>query len=174
MSLAERYRNAAVFGTATGCALASAGHPAWAATAIVSGVAVGVVPTDVRERRIPTVLVGIGAAAGLVAIVITSVVDQTRSPVIHALGGVAIVGGAFLIVHLIHPAGVGFGDVRLAALIGGLVAYGAASIPAAVATAAVASVVAAIATLISRSTSTPLAPYMLGTALIALVLSVTR
>jgi leader peptidase (prepilin peptidase)/N-methyltransferase len=168
------HRIAAAVGGLTGCVLAAVGEPAWAAVAIVVGVAVGVVPADLRERRIPTPLVLIGALGGLAAIVITVVADETSSPIIHAVAGAVIVGGAFLLVHLVQPAGLGFGDVRLAALIGGLVAYGAASIPAAVATAAIAAVAAALTTVVARSKSAAFAPYLLGVALAALVISAIR
>ena len=54
---------AAVAGGLAGCALAVAGRPAWAALVILAGVGVGVIPADLRERRIPTLLVAIGTIA---------------------------------------------------------------------------------------------------------------
>jgi leader peptidase (prepilin peptidase)/N-methyltransferase len=168
------HRIAAAVGGLTGCVLAAVGQPGWAAVAVVVGVAVGVVPADLRERRIQTSLVLIGAFGGLAAVVITTVVDETWSPVVHAVAGAVLVGGAFLVVHLVQPAGLGFGDVRLAACMGGLVAYGAGSIPAAVVTAAVVAVAAAVTTVVARSKSTAFAPYLFGVALAALVASAIR
>ena len=75
MTATQRPVLALTIGGLCGCTLAIAGEPAWAAIAIVAGLAVGVVPADVRERRIPTPLVVGAAVAGAACVVITSLAD---------------------------------------------------------------------------------------------------
>ena len=168
MTATRRHVLGVIIGGLCGCALALAGQPAWAAITIVAGLTAGVVPVDVRERRIPTPLVVGAAAAGAACVVITSVADGSSSAASRAIGGAVVVGGAFLLVHLFDPAGLGFGDVRLAVVAGGLVAYGAGNLTAAVAAAALAALAAAIVAVVARSRSTPFAPFLLGIALAVL------
>src|SRR4051812_13326041 len=95
--------------------LAGSGNYEWAAAAVVAGVAVVVVSVDLRRRRIPTSPLLVGAGALVVAMAIAAVRGDATRAAVALLGGV-VVGGVFLIVHLVDPAGVGFGDVRLATL----------------------------------------------------------
>jgi leader peptidase (prepilin peptidase)/N-methyltransferase len=68
---------------------------------------------DIRERRLPNWLTMPGAIAILVAAAATG----RGAPAM--LGAVAL-AGIYLIVHLISPDGMGAGDVKLAAGVGGL------------------------------------------------------
>jgi leader peptidase (prepilin peptidase)/N-methyltransferase len=174
VTTAAHDHNVTVAAGVVGCALAAGGQPGWAALAILLGVAAGVVPADLRHRRIPTCVVAVGAAATLAAVAITTLHDQSWTPIATTAGAGALVGGAFLVVHLVHPAGLGFGDVRLAALAGALTGYGTASIAAAAVTAALAAAVASLATIATRSKSAPFAPYLLGAAAVAVAVSIRR
>jgi leader peptidase (prepilin peptidase)/N-methyltransferase len=168
------HRMATAAGGLAGGLLAAAEKPAWAAMAILVGVAVSIVPADLRERRIPTSLVGIGAAATAVAAGITALRDGSSAPVVHVAIGAAIVGGAFLVVHLVQPAGLGFGDVRLATLAGALTAYGTSSVTAAAVAAALGALTASIVTIVMRTKTTPFAPYLLVTAVTTVAVSLGR
>jgi leader peptidase (prepilin peptidase)/N-methyltransferase len=84
------------------------------------------------------------------------------------------VGAAFLVVHLVQPRGLGFGDVRLAALTGALTAYGTASVADAAFAAVLAAVVASIATVARRARATPLAPYLLAASAVAVLVSIRQ
>jgi leader peptidase (prepilin peptidase)/N-methyltransferase len=163
---------AVIVGGVCGCAFATVGQPAWAAIAILAGVAAGVVPVDLRERRIPTPLVAPAAIASVASVALTSIDDASWTAAVLAIGGAAVVGAAFLLVHLLHPAGLGFGDVRLATVAGGLVAYGVGNLSAAVATAAIAALAATVVTMAARSRSAPFAPFLLGAALAVLTVAV--
>lgn len=68
---------------------------------------------DIRVRRLPNWLTIPGATAILVA------AAATGHGVPALLGAVAL-AGMYLIVHLISPAGMGAGDVKLAVGVGGL------------------------------------------------------
>jgi leader peptidase (prepilin peptidase)/N-methyltransferase len=161
-------------GGLAGGVLAAADEPGWAALAILVGVAVGVVPADVRDRRIPTSLVGIGAGATAVAAGITALRDGSWGPVVRVAIGAAVVGGAFLVVHLVQPGGLGFGDVRLATLAGALTAYGASSVTAAAVAAALGALAASIVTIVTRTKTAPFAPYLLVAAVISVAVSLGR
>ncbi len=68
---------------------------------------------DVRERRLPNLLTLPGGAA----VVLGAAVAGRGLP---ALGGAAALAGLYLLVHLISPAALGAGDVKLALGCGGL------------------------------------------------------
>jgi leader peptidase (prepilin peptidase)/N-methyltransferase len=161
----------AAVGGLAGVVLAVARQPGWAALAVVAGMAVGIVVTDLRQRRIPSDLVAIGAGAGTIAAAVTSGRDGSWEPIIDLLGGIAVVGGAFLVVHLVQPHGLGFGDVRLAAVAGALTAYGTGSIAHAAAAAAGGAVAVVVITLVRRRRSAPFAPYLLGACVLVLAVS---
>jgi leader peptidase (prepilin peptidase) / N-methyltransferase len=68
---------------------------------------------DIRQRRLPNRLTLPGAGVILLAAAIAG-----RGP--PALAGAAALAGAYLLVHLVAPAGMGAGDVKLAIGLGGL------------------------------------------------------
>ncbi|MEC4761955.1 prepilin peptidase [Mycobacterium sherrisii] len=68
---------------------------------------------DIRQRRLPNLLTLPGAGVILVA---ASCVGRGGP----ALAGAAALTGLYLLVHLIAPAGMGAGDVKLAIGLGGL------------------------------------------------------
>jgi len=73
---------------------------------------------DMQSRVIPTRVVGpaILLCAGLLAVAAAWHHDWSRFGT--SLLGAVLAGGSLLAVHLVTPAGMGFGDVRLATLIG--------------------------------------------------------
>ncbi len=83
-----------------------------AALAVVTWAAV-LSAIDVRERRLPNVLTLSGAA-----VIIAAAALWGRG--LSALLGAAALGGLYLVIHLIAPAGMGAGDVKLALGVGAL------------------------------------------------------
>jgi leader peptidase (prepilin peptidase)/N-methyltransferase len=82
---------------------------AWAAT------------VDARERRIPDRLV-VSAAIPIGVVVVVATVDSAGSPSIAAvLVGAVLLAGPLLAVHLVAPSAMGFGDVKLAIVLGAAV-----------------------------------------------------
>jgi prepilin signal peptidase PulO-like enzyme (type II secretory pathway) len=75
-------------------------------------VVVAVSVTDLERRIIPNriVLPALGAAI---------VVQTARDPSVEWAVSAVAAGGVFLVLALIHPAGLGMGDVKLAAFLGG-------------------------------------------------------
>lgn len=133
-----------------------------AATAVVLAcLAATTVPVDLCERRIPTPVVHT-AAVGVSVSVIIARVAQDRFVAGAALGAL-LVGGAFLVVHLVDPTGLGFGDVRLATVVCGAVGWSF-GVSAAIAATVVAAVAAAVVGIVRRS-GVPFAPILLAAAL---------
>jgi leader peptidase (prepilin peptidase)/N-methyltransferase len=73
---------------------------------------------DMETLRLPDRLVGPSVLVGAVAVGASAVAEGSLDPVAGALTGAAIYFGILLVTHLIHPAGMGFGDVKLAFLMG--------------------------------------------------------
>jgi leader peptidase (prepilin peptidase)/N-methyltransferase len=82
---------------------------------VVLGVPLAAV--DLRSHRLPTPLVWrLGAV--LVAALAAASLSTGPGPFFAALGGAALYGGVFLAAHLVRPHALGFGDVRLATVLG--------------------------------------------------------
>jgi leader peptidase (prepilin peptidase) / N-methyltransferase len=73
---------------------------------------------DIAVMRIPTRFVYLTGAVVSVGFVVVSLVDGTPRRLYGALLGAALYGGMLLVLHLISPRMLGFGDVRLATLVG--------------------------------------------------------
>ena len=68
---------------------------------------------DIRERRLPNRL----TVPGAIVILLVSTAMDRGGP---ALMGAGALAGLYLVVHLVAPTGMGAGDVKLAAGVGGL------------------------------------------------------
>lgn len=85
------------------------------------GIALAVV--DLRTRLLPTVVVwpALGATTALAAL--SGVLEDDVDAVVRAgLGGVAVFA-VFFVMWWVHPAGMGYGDVRLSAVLGVALGY---------------------------------------------------
>ncbi|MFJ9537769.1 prepilin peptidase [Streptomyces sp. NPDC101225] len=103
--------------TALGCAaLAAAGgpHPETAVWVLLTPVAVLLTLVDHRVHRLPDVLTLPLAAATAVLLGAAALLPAAAgSWSTSLLGGLAL-GGAYLLLFLVNPSGMGFGDVKLA------------------------------------------------------------
>ena len=106
-----------------GAAIAGAGADDLVGSSIAVGAITGVVgavvgAVDVRERRIPNVVVLTTLlAAGLMGL---AAVIGGRQVLGGIVAGGLVAGVPLLIVHLVTPRGMGFGDVKYAAALGAL------------------------------------------------------
>ena len=73
---------------------------------------------DLQTYRLPDRIVLPSIAVAITAFVLLSVADGTTDQLTFALVGALIYFGVLLIAHLISPRGMGFGDVKLAVLLG--------------------------------------------------------
>lgn len=126
------------------------------AVAMATGLVLAVI--DVRHRVIPRAVLYPGAAVCATLLSAAALVDGRPAALLAAAGGMAGCLIAFFVLHLLVPTGMGFGDVRLAAFVGG--ALGWLSLPS-VLTAMVATfLIAALASAIARALAS-LAPARL-------------
>jgi leader peptidase (prepilin peptidase) / N-methyltransferase len=73
---------------------------------------------DIELLRLPDRIVLPTLVASLVLIPTVSVIDDVADTIRYALVGAAVYFGFLLLTHLIYPRGMGFGDVKLAAVMG--------------------------------------------------------
>lgn len=91
------------------------GTPAILGVALLVGLGAAIV--DVRTRRLPDALVALGGVptlAGAAAAAVQGSPTVAPGAAIGALG----FGGPLLVAHLATPSGIGFGDVKLAGVLG--------------------------------------------------------
>lgn len=106
----------ATAGLAVGAALAFDGLLVPVVVALFSGVMAAAAAVDARHRVIPNRLL-YPSLLVFVPLVVVLWVGGDASLARAGLGGLAFAGG-MLLLHLLHPRGIGMGDVKLAALIG--------------------------------------------------------
>lgn len=73
---------------------------------------------DWREHRLPNRLVGALFALAIATLAVESLATSNAQMFVDAMAGAVIFGGPCLILHLISPRLMGFGDVKLAAVAG--------------------------------------------------------
>ena len=140
-----------LLGPATGIVAAALVLAADPAALAITGVAVAPVivlggAIDVRWHRLPDRLTFPGALAVGVAAAVAALVDGDAAIVARAAAGAGVMAGVLLAVHLVSPAGMGFGDVKLGLPLG--LALGATAIMSAFVALLVAMVTGAVAGLV--------------------------
>jgi leader peptidase (prepilin peptidase)/N-methyltransferase len=89
----------------------------------LAAVAVPLAWIDAVVRRLPDVLTAAAYTGTIVLLMVAAAASGDWGALVRAvLGGLALTGG-FLVVALISPAGMGLGDVKLAASIGTVLAW---------------------------------------------------
>ena len=121
-------------GLGTGCALAAAAGSvvvawhlgsaavlaAWVYLSVV-GVLLGLV--DWRTRLLPTAVIAPSYAVVAAILAVASGVDGSWDNAVRAGLGWLAAGGFFFALWLVHPRGIGYGDVRLSGLLGMALAW---------------------------------------------------
>jgi leader peptidase (prepilin peptidase)/N-methyltransferase len=82
------------------------------------GVLAALSAIDIEHYRLPDLIVLPALVVSIPWIAVTSIVDDEPERIRYALVGGAIYFGILFIAHLISPRGMGFGDVKLAAVMG--------------------------------------------------------
>lgn len=136
-----------------------------AASALTVAAAVPAVVVDVHVRRLPDPLV---AAAAVVGIVTSAIAALAGAP--WPAGGVTlgalVMGGPILLLHVVSPRSMGFGDVKLGAVLGA--ALGALHWQLALSGLALAAGLSATVALLTRRDTIPFGPGLLAGALVAI------
>lgn len=159
--------------TTAGLVVSGLADPRWTALlAVLSWLAVAGSATDLLVRRLPNAL-----TLPALALVPAALVPVGGAAVGRGLAGAVLLGGAYLVVHLVSPHAMGGGDVKLAAPVGAAAAgAGWVLLPVVAAGAAVASAaVALVAVVTGRAgwrSRLPHGPVLLGVALAVVAVAV--
>ena len=130
---------------------------------------------DLRELRIPDKLTRPASVAAIPLLGLSSLTDGLDVSLVGALLGALVMGAFYFTLFFIYPAGMGFGDVKLAPIIGAQLGFFG-WIPAARGVIAAYLIVGPIAILLlvfgraHRKTGFPFGPFMAAGSVVALVL----
>ena len=78
---------------------------------------------DARTRLLPSALIMPAYPALVVLLLVGALLDGTWRVLLGAALGWLVMGGLFLVLNLVYPAGMGYGDVRLSGLLGLVLGY---------------------------------------------------
>jgi leader peptidase (prepilin peptidase)/N-methyltransferase len=107
--------------TAALCALAALRFgPSWQLPAFLLLAAAGVLLAviDLEHRLLPNRIIGPATAAAVALLGVAAAVGGQGPDLLRAVTGAALLFGAYLVMALIAPSGLGMGDVKLAGLLG--------------------------------------------------------
>lgn len=106
--------------TAVLFALAASQYDDWRLVAMlvlaVASVALSII--DLRQYRLPNPIVFNALLASAVIVVVGELVDGDAAVISHAIVGALVYCAILFVMHIINPAGMGFGDVKLALVLG--------------------------------------------------------
>ena len=127
------------------------------------GVLVAVTVTDLERRVVPNRII-------LPALAVALVVQTVRDPSVEWVVAALAAGGFYLVAALVYPAGLGMGDVKLAAFLG---AWLGASVLVALFAGSLLALIPAVVILATqgkqgRKVSIPFAPFLAGGGVVAL------
>jgi leader peptidase (prepilin peptidase) / N-methyltransferase len=123
---------------------------------------------DVRTARLPNRLIAMTALPA-VLLVIIDVAHGERAAIGYVVGGSIVMALPIMMIHLMSPSAMGFGDVKLAAALG--LPLGATDPRLSVSALCVASAVTGVAALATRRASLPLGPGLVAGTAIAWAIS---
>ncbi|MCH7788817.1 MAG: prepilin peptidase [Acidobacteria bacterium] len=93
-------------------------HPQLVPVLIFFATLIALSVVDLYRYRIPDRILFPGMLAGIIGITVVSVIEDEPRMILAALTGALIYFFLLLVPHLIYPKGMGFGDVKLALLLG--------------------------------------------------------
>jgi len=130
---------------------------------------------DVRQRRLPDVLTVPGALVSIATVVPVAAAEGTAvgvDVVTSVALGAAAFAGPLLVLHLVSPAGMGFGDVKAGVALG--TAIGLIDTASSLVGLFVGSLIATSAGLVTRQRHVPFGPSLVIGAAVALVIARAR
>jgi leader peptidase (prepilin peptidase)/N-methyltransferase len=144
--------------------------PAWLYFT-ATGVALAAI--DLELRRLPTAIIAPSYVVLGVLLGLSAVWQHDGWSFVRAVIGAVVLFGFFALVVVVYPAGMGFGDVRLAGLVGGVLAYLSwASLLIGAFAGFLIGAVVGVALIVAgrggRKTAVPFGPFMIAGALLAL------
>jgi leader peptidase (prepilin peptidase)/N-methyltransferase len=106
-----------------GLALATGTRPELAVWLVLAPVGVLLTVVDFRVQRLPDVLTLPLAGAALVLLGVAALAPEHAGRWRTALLGALVLGGAYFLLFLVNPNGIGFGDVKLAPGLGAVLGW---------------------------------------------------
>ncbi len=142
----------------------------------LAAVGVALAAIDLDTKRLPNVIVLPSYPVAAVLFLLPAVLEGQWDDYVRAIAGAAALFGVFFLLALIYPAGMGFGDVKLAGVLGAYLAWlGWAALVVGgflgFALGAVVGVAMMVAGRAGRRTALPFGPFMLLGALLAIFLA---
>ena len=125
---------------------------------------------DRHQQRLPDPIIGIAAALFVVVTLGAAVIGHPMN-LGPALVGAAVFAGPLLVLHLVSPVSMGFGDVKAAAVLG--LAVGAVNWQLALAALALATGIAAVAGIATHADTVALGPALVVAAALSLAAATT-
>ncbi|MFE2563402.1 prepilin peptidase [Streptomyces mirabilis] len=113
----------ATAGACAGLALATGARPELAVWLLLAPLGVLLAVVDFRVQRLPDVLTLPLAGLALVLLGVMALVPEHAGQWPTALFGSLVLGGAYFLLFLVNPNGMGFGDVKLALGIGAVLGW---------------------------------------------------
>ncbi|SFF43566.1 prepilin peptidase [Streptomyces mirabilis] len=113
----------ATAGACAGLALATGARPELAVWLLLAPLGVLLAVVDFRVQRLPDVLTLPLAGLALVLLGVMALVPEHAGEWPTALFGSLVLGGAYFLLFLVNPNGMGFGDVKLALGIGAVLGW---------------------------------------------------
>ncbi|MER5901897.1 A24 family peptidase [Streptomyces mirabilis] len=113
----------ATAGACAGLALATGARPELAVWLLLAPLGVLLAVVDFRVQRLPDVLTLPLAGLALVLLGVMALVPEHAGKWPTALFGSLVLGGAYFLLFLVNPNGMGFGDVKLALGIGAVLGW---------------------------------------------------
>jgi leader peptidase (prepilin peptidase) / N-methyltransferase len=111
----------AAVGAVVGLALGRV--PALLPWAYLAGVAVVLAYIDAQTKLLPTRIIAPSYAVLGCLLALAALLDGSPQPLMRAGLGWLAMGGFYFVLWFVHPAGIGYGDVRLAGLLGLALGY---------------------------------------------------
>lgn len=153
-------------------AVAVGPQPELPAFLYLAAIAIALGMIDIDTRRLPNAIVLPSYLVALVGLTAAAVVDQQGASLLRAVLGAAAMFGFYFLLAFIYPAGMGFGDVKLAGVLGlylGWLGWGPLLIGAfsAFLLGGVVGALLMVAGSAGRKTAIPFGPWMLAGAFVA-------
>ncbi|MFF8278639.1 prepilin peptidase [Streptomyces lateritius] len=161
--------------TCAALALATGPRPELVVWLLYAPFALLLATVDVRVHRLPDQLTLPLAAATPLLLAVAELLPYDGGSWLHALLGALVLGGGYFALFLIHPTGMGFGDVKLALSLGAALGwYGWGVLFAGTFAGFLLGALYGLGLILarrgSRTSAIPFGPFMLGGALLGLVL----
>jgi leader peptidase (prepilin peptidase) / N-methyltransferase len=146
---------------------------------LLAAVAAPLLLVDLKVLRLPDPLIVTGLAGGALLLAVAALADGTADALLRAAVAAALSGGIYLFIALIPRSQLGFGDVKLAAMLGLYLGWvGWFAVVAGVVLAPILNLPYVLALLMTgkagRTSSAPYGPAMIAGALAAIVVAMIR